>query len=110
MATDIAAIVRNLEAFYPFKDKAVLHVGAGGGQFIGYAVHAKRVVGVDPDPEAVDRLKTAVRDKACGDCWYNCRGEVEMLYDPVGIWRSLPDFFLNRARPYGTDSARSNQP
>jgi SAM-dependent methyltransferase len=60
MATDIAAIIRNLEAFYGFQGKTVLHVGAGGGQFIGYAAHARRVVGVDPDPEAVDRLKAAV--------------------------------------------------
>jgi SAM-dependent methyltransferase len=60
MATDIAAIIRNLEAFYGFQRKSVLHVGAGGGQFIGYAAHAARVVGVDPDPEAVDRLKAAV--------------------------------------------------
>jgi Methyltransferase domain len=62
MAADIAAIVRNLEAFYDFAGKTVLHAGAGGGQFIGYARRAGRVVAVDPDPEAVDRLKSAVRD------------------------------------------------
>jgi len=64
--------------------------------------------------DSIARISRALKDRAasntCRDCWYNCRGEVEMLYDPVGIWRSLPDFFLNRARPYGTDSARSNQP
>ena len=60
MATDIAAIVRHLEAFYDFRGKTVLHVGAGGGQFIGYAARASRVVGVDPDAEAVDRLKAAI--------------------------------------------------
>jgi SAM-dependent methyltransferase len=60
MATDIAAIVRHLEAFYDFRGKTVLHVGAGGGQFLGYAVHAARVLGVDPDADAVVRLKAAV--------------------------------------------------
>jgi hypothetical protein len=62
MAADIAAIVRNLTAFYVFDGKAVLHVGAGGGQFIAYAVRARRVVAVDSDPDAVDRLKAAVRE------------------------------------------------
>lgn len=60
MATDIAAIVRHLEAFFDFQDKTVLHIGAGGGQFLGYAVHAARVLGVDPDADAVVRLKAAV--------------------------------------------------
>src|SRR5512136_797280 len=67
MAADIAAIVRNLEAFYAFAGKTVLHVGAGGGQFIGYAALAKKVVGVDPDPDAVDRLKAVVREARLED-------------------------------------------
>ena len=67
MATDIAAIVRHLEDFYSFEGKTVLHVGAGGGQFIGYAVHATRVVGVDPDADAVDRLKAAIREAGLQD-------------------------------------------
>jgi len=67
MAADIAAIVRNLELFYAFAGKTVLHVGAGGGQFIGYAVHARRVLGVDSDPDAVDRLKSVVREAGLED-------------------------------------------
>ncbi len=43
-------------------------------------------------------LKAEARRNTCRACWYNCRGEVEMLYHPVGIWRSLPDFFFNRGR------------
>jgi MoaA/NifB/PqqE/SkfB family radical SAM enzyme len=43
-------------------------------------------------------LKAEARRNTCQACWYNCRGEVEMLYHPVGIWRSLPDFFFNRGR------------
>jgi len=61
MATDLAAIVANIEAFYDFGGKTVIHVGAGGGQFIGYAARARGVLAVDPDPGAVERLRTAIR-------------------------------------------------
>jgi MoaA/NifB/PqqE/SkfB family radical SAM enzyme len=40
-------------------------------------------------------LKRAAKGNNCQSCWYNCRGEVEMLYDPVGIWRSLPQFLFD---------------
>lgn len=63
MATDIDAIIRNIESCFDFTGKSVIHVGAGGGQFIGYAGRARKVLGVDPDPGAVERLRQAVRDK-----------------------------------------------
>ena len=63
MATDIAAILRNVEACYDFAGKSVLHVGAGGGQFIGYASKARSVLAVDPDAAAVERLKAALRER-----------------------------------------------
>jgi len=85
MATDIAAIVRHLEAFYPFKDKTVLHVGAGGGQFIAYAAHAKRVVGVDPDPEAVDRLKTAVREAGLQDRFHALQADLMTVTEKADV-------------------------
>lgn len=62
MATDIAAILRDLESCYDFTDKSVIHVGAGGGQLVGYAGRARDVLGVDPDALAVERLKAAIRD------------------------------------------------
>jgi SAM-dependent methyltransferase len=62
MATDIAAILRNLESCYDFTGKSVTHVGAGGGQLIGYAGKARNVLGVDPDAAAVERLKAAIRE------------------------------------------------
>ncbi len=67
MATDIAAILRNVESFHPLAGMTVLHVGAGGGQFIGYAARARSVVAVDPDPDAVARLEAAVREARLGD-------------------------------------------
>ena len=63
MATDIAAILQNLGSCYNFTGKSVIHVGAGGGQFIGYAFEARSALGVDPDPEAVARLTAALQQK-----------------------------------------------
>jgi hypothetical protein len=63
MATDIAAILRDLESCHDFTGRSVIHVGAGGGQFIGYADRARSVLGVDPDAAAVERLKAALRER-----------------------------------------------
>jgi hypothetical protein len=63
MATDIAAIMRDLESCYDFAGRSVIHVGAGGGQLIGYAGRARDVLGVDPDAAAVERLKAALHDR-----------------------------------------------
>ena len=92
MATDIALILRRLEAFYAFDGKVVLHVGAGGGQFIGYAARAGRVVAVDPDPEAVDRLKGAVRDAHLTDRVHVLQADFFTVAQParssrgIGTW------------------------
>jgi predicted RNA methylase len=59
MATDLDRILANLLAFYDFTGKEVLAVGAGGGQLAGYASPAKRVIAVDRDPAAMDKLKEA---------------------------------------------------
>lgn len=61
MAADIHAIIRDLESFYDFTGKTVIHVGAGGGQLVAYAHRARSVYAVDPDPAAVARLETALR-------------------------------------------------
>jgi len=42
------------------------------------------------------RLRQAARGNACADCWYNCRGEIESLYSPRGLVRSLPTLLLDR--------------
>jgi hypothetical protein len=60
MATDIAAILTNLTTFYRFAGKSVIHVGAGGGQLIGYAKDVRCVVAVDSDLSAVGRLHAAI--------------------------------------------------
>ena len=53
--------------------------------------------------DSATRISRALKDRAkhnaCRECWYNCRGEVEMLYDPVDIWRSLPQYVFNLGSP-----------
>ena len=49
--------------------------------------------------ELVRRLRRAARENACAKCWYNCRGEIEALYHPWGLVRSLPTYLFNRGRP-----------
>ncbi len=63
MATDVADIVRRLTSFYDFAGRAIVAVGAGGGQLAEYAREAARVVAVDPDAAAMQRLRTAADAK-----------------------------------------------
>ena len=63
MATDIEAVERNLRSFYDFHDKIVVHVGAGGGQLIGYSEIARSVLAVDIDEQAASELGAAVRER-----------------------------------------------
>jgi len=44
------------------------------------------------------RLRAASRNNTCTSCWYNCRGEVESLYSPMGLWQSLPTYLFDRGR------------
>ena len=67
MATDIAAILDDIGSCYDFTGRSVIHVGAGVGQLIGYADRARSVLGVDPDPATVERLRAAVRERGLGD-------------------------------------------
>jgi len=45
----------------------------------------------------VSRLAKAAAGNRCADCWYNCRGEVENLYDLKGLVKSLPTLFKTGA-------------
>jgi len=67
MATDIGLVLANLTHFYNFEGKSVIHVGAGGGQFVRSAETARRVVAVDSDPAAIARLTLAVEAARLGD-------------------------------------------
>jgi MoaA/NifB/PqqE/SkfB family radical SAM enzyme len=51
--------------------------------------------------EIVQRLRADETPKTCRACWYNCRGEIECLYNPWGVLMSLPTLLLDRGRPRG---------
>ena len=36
-----------------------------------------------------NRLRAAGKRNDCTECWYNCRGEIESLYQPIGLARRL---------------------
>jgi ubiquinone/menaquinone biosynthesis C-methylase UbiE len=67
MATDIGEIVENLVSFYDFRGKDVVHVGAGGGQLIGYAHLPRKITAIDNDRSAVERLTERVRASGLED-------------------------------------------
>jgi MoaA/NifB/PqqE/SkfB family radical SAM enzyme len=53
---------------------------------------------VDPQ-ELVRRLKVESHKNTCNNCWYNCRGETECLYNFGHLIKSLPTYIFNRGRP-----------
>ncbi len=44
------------------------------------------------------KLRQASGSNPCKACWYNCRGEVESLYKPVGVLQALPTLLLDRGQ------------
>ena len=53
--------------------------------------------------EIVKRLNRDETCKQCTACWYNCRGEIEALYNPRGVLLSLPTLLFDRGRPQARD-------
>ena len=47
----------------------------------------------------LNRLRAAAAGNRCTDCWYNCRGEVESLYRPYALLKSLPTLFFDHGVP-----------
>ena len=60
MAVDYAQLVANLRRFYDFSGKVVLVVGAGGGQLLDPACKAKKLIAIDRDREALDKLRATI--------------------------------------------------
>jgi predicted RNA methylase len=67
MAADTKKIVADLLAFYEFKDRTILTVGAGGGQLIEYGRAARKVLALDCDAAALDRLREALKTAGLED-------------------------------------------
>jgi tRNA A58 N-methylase Trm61 len=75
MATDMRAIIKNLVAFYDFGGKDVLHVGAGGGQLIGYAHLPRKITAVDSDRAAVECLRKKISECDLDDKFTTIEGD-----------------------------------
>jgi tRNA A58 N-methylase Trm61 len=57
---DIGKLIANLQAFYDFRDKTVVAVGAGGGQMVEYGRTAGKVYAVDNSEEALGNLRESL--------------------------------------------------
>ncbi|MFH1749128.1 MAG: radical SAM protein [Planctomycetota bacterium] len=53
----------------------------------------------DSAQEIVRHLRADETPRHCTACWYNCRGEIEALYNPRGVVRSLPTLLFDRGKP-----------
>ena len=62
MATDYSKLAANLRSFYDFNAKAVLFVGAGGGQPLDAAVKPTKMIAIDPDRDALATLEKGAAD------------------------------------------------
>ena len=60
MAADYDQMARNLEHFYPFKDKVVVFVGAGVKQLLDVGRIPKRTIAIDQNAEALQQLRQQV--------------------------------------------------
>jgi ubiquinone/menaquinone biosynthesis C-methylase UbiE len=67
MAADYARLIAQLRSFYDFTAKAVLLVGAGGGQLLDPTAKPKKLIAIDHDRDALDELERRVADKGMQD-------------------------------------------
>ena len=112
MATDIGLVLANLTRFYDFEGKAVIHVGAGGGQFVRSAEKARRVVAVDSDSAAIERLKLAVGAAQLGAIFAFREERFEAVDDQADVVlfefclheMDDPDAVLRHARELAADT------
>ncbi len=44
------------------------------------------------------KMRLESKENKCKACWYNCRGEVENLYNAYGLFRSLPTYLFDRGK------------
>jgi predicted RNA methylase len=112
MATDVARVLANLTSFYDFGGTSVVHVGAGGGQFVGYAAVARHVLAIDPDGEAVARLRAAIEAQKLGEKFTVRQAALEAIGDRADVVffefclheMDDPDAALRHARTLAPDT------
>ena len=62
MATDVRALIDNIQSCCDLRDKAVIHVGVGGGELVACTAAARSVLAVDTDADAARRLGVTLRE------------------------------------------------
>ena len=106
MAADYKKMVADLLAFYELKDKTVLSVGAGGGQLIECGREAGKVLALDSDAQALEKLRENLKIAGLEDKFVPILGdffEVDLKADVVLFEFSLhemadPGRAVERAR------------
>ena len=63
MATDVRALIDNIQSCCDLRDKSVIHVGVGGGELVACSSAARSVLAVDRDPDAIRRLGATLREQ-----------------------------------------------
>jgi len=78
--------------------RAFFNIDSTGDVAICVERRSRPVANIYRDNAAVihQRLRAATRGNTCRACWYNCRGEIESLYHPYGLVRSLPTLLFDR--------------
>ena len=92
MATDYRRLVAELLAFYDFKGKTIISVGAGGGQLIEFARETAKVLALDNDAGALEALRENLRIAGLEDRFAPILGDffqVELKGDVVYFEFSL---------------------
>ncbi len=75
MPADYRRMVADLLAFYNFAGKTVLDVGGGGGQLSEFGRAAGRVLALDVDPAALDKLRENLRKAGLEDRFELVQGD-----------------------------------
>jgi hypothetical protein len=104
--SDIQTLMENVGSCYDFRNKSVIHVGAGGSQLVGYGAAARSVLAVDADPEGARRLGVLLREKGLlsrfivfkGD-FLTVRARADVVFFEFSLHRMAdPDAALRHAR------------
>lgn len=75
MPADYVQMIANLLAFYDFAGKTVLDVGGGGGQLSEFGQAAGRVLALDFDPAALDKLRENLQTAGLEDKFELIQGD-----------------------------------
>lgn len=67
LAADYKKMIADLLEFYELKAKTVLAVGAGGGQLVEYGRTARKVLALDSDPQAIEKLRASLTAAGLAD-------------------------------------------